>query len=53
MSHDRDDRPSAAPAPEPARQAPQPRRDDAPEVEPLPEPDAENLIPVKHGPGTL
>jgi hypothetical protein len=51
MSQDRDDRPPAAP--EPARETPEPRRDDAPEVEPLPEPDAENLIPVKHGPGTL
>jgi hypothetical protein len=46
----------AHPAPEPRPAAPRPAEEaehPAPDIEHKPEPDAENLIPVKHEPGTF
>ena len=55
--------PDPRPTPDPARPAPEPSRPEAdhpetdehpaPGIEHEPEPDAENIVPVKHGPGTL
>jgi hypothetical protein len=49
--HPAPETPPAAPRPEPppAEEAAHP----APDIEHMPEPDAENLIPVKHEPGTF